>query len=220
MSLEDGDFDMPQPLSRVAPNALVSIGNVGSAYPSPLAERPELALLAIQVIASWSNVEAFMMRLFVNLMGGSTDLAATVYLSLEIQSAKSAAINAAAAVKLSEQEKALLRAILALVKSHQKSRDKIAHWIWGTAPQLPDALLLANPKDLIEIPPDTDRIFVYRKKDFLDCIAANERLAGYSMNLTFMLSAYADSQMYKELCDELFAIPEIQERANRPVEPD
>jgi hypothetical protein len=211
---------MPQPLSRVAPSALVSMGNIGPTYSDPLVERPELAILAVQVIASWSNVEAFMMRLFVSLMGGSTELAATVYLSLEIQSAKSAAINAAADAKLSEPERALLRAILALVKSHQKSRDKIAHWIWGFTQELPDALLLANPKDLIDIPPDKDRIFVYRKKDFLDCIAANERLAGYSMSLAFMFSAYPDSEMYKELCDELFAVAEIQERVSRPAERD
>jgi hypothetical protein len=215
-----GDLVVPQPLSSTYRNAAVYIGNVGSGFPSPPKERPALAVLAAEVIASWSNVEAFMMRLFIDLMGGPADLAARVYLALEAQSAKSAAINAAAEAKLTLKEREMLRAILALAKTHQKTRDKVAHWSWGISPQLPEALLLANPKDLIDDDYDRTNIYVYTARDFTDAIKANERLAGYGMNFRFMLTNRDPSteggQIYDQLYAELAAIPEIQERMGRP----
>jgi hypothetical protein len=71
---------MPQPLSRIAPNVTIILGNAGD---RPLARHPDLAILAIEAIASWSNVESFMLRLFVDLFGGHGSLAAEVFLSLE-----------------------------------------------------------------------------------------------------------------------------------------
>jgi hypothetical protein len=174
---------MPQPLSRVLPKASVLLGNVGD---YPLRRHQDLAHLVAEVIVSWANVESFMLRLFIDLMGGAQERAATVFLALEIQSAKTAAINAVAA-RLPEDQQSLLRAILALIRTNQKSRDKIAHWTWGDSPQIPDALLLANPKDHIDGPLNYDEIFVYKANDFADIIRSNERLSGISQTFHFIL---------------------------------
>jgi hypothetical protein len=202
---------MPQPLSRVLTNASVRIGNVGD---YPLARHPTLALLAAEVIASWSNVEAFMLRLFVQLMGGPADKAATVFLALENHSAKTAAINAVSRTLPDELQK-VLNAILAIAKTQQKSRDKIAHWTWGDSPQLPDALLLLDPRtSVVEDGLNKDDIFVYREHDFLEVIRANERLAGYGMTFKFILMGHVanrDGRLFAELCAE----PEIRERLDR-----
>ena len=85
---------MPQPLSRVSPNAGVVIGNAGD---RPLERHPALASVALEAIASWSNVEGFLLRLFIQLLGGNESLAASVYMALDGQSAKTNAIKAAAA---------------------------------------------------------------------------------------------------------------------------
>ena len=53
-----GFFAMPQPLSRVAPNAGIMLNNAGD---RPLQRHPELAILAADVIASWATVESFML---------------------------------------------------------------------------------------------------------------------------------------------------------------
>jgi hypothetical protein len=202
---------MPQPLSRVLPNAGVWIGNVGD---YPLARHPGLALLAAEVIASWSNVEAFMLRLFVELMGGSADIAATVFLALENQSAKTAAINAASR-RLPEEQRRLLHALLAIAKTQQKSRDKIAHWTWGDSPQLPDALLLLDPRTSVtDDRLSNDDVYVYKERDFVEIIRANERLAGFGMTFKFILMGHVangDGQLFAQLCDE----PEIRERLSR-----
>lgn len=124
---------MPQPLSRVTPEAgIVVIGNAGDRV---LARHPDLAVLAIEAIASWSNVESFMLGLFVELFGGHNSLATEVFLSLDGQAAKSAAINVAAASVLKDRDAELrvLRAILAIAKTNEKDRNKLAHWTWGTA---------------------------------------------------------------------------------------
>jgi hypothetical protein len=197
---------MPHPLSHVAPNATVLMHDAGY----PFMRHPELAALAAEVIVSWSRVEAFMLCLFVDLTGGVTDTAATVFLALKFQSGQSAAIDAIAEHKLSDSNKALLRAILSLARTNQRSRDKVAHWIWGDSPELPDALLLASPKNLIG-KLDLNLIYVYEKQDFFDAIKANERLAAYGAAFRQVItnhSANKDGKIYEKLCAE----PELAER--------
>jgi hypothetical protein len=69
---------------------------LGNAGDRPIERHPVLAAVALEAIASWSNVEAFLLRLFLHLLGGNQSLASSVYLSLEGQAAKTAAIYAAA----------------------------------------------------------------------------------------------------------------------------
>lgn len=199
---------MPQPLSKVAPNANIMIGNVGD---YPMQRHPELALLVAEVIASWANVESFLLNLFIELMGGPKGKAATVFVSLDSRSARTAAIQAVAR-SLPEKHKKLLDAILAVTKSNAKSRDKIAHHIWGDSPNIPNALLLHNPKDSIDQLARTN-IFVYRENDFKQIIKANERLAGFGQSLEFILidhPANRDGKLYDQLCAE----PEIRDKVS------
>jgi hypothetical protein len=201
---------MPQPVSKVLPNALLVFGNVGD---YPLQRHPDLALLAMETIASWAKVESFMLNLYVEMLGGYDDKAAAVYLALDTQRAKTAAINAVAARVLSPENQRLLAAILKLVRSNQKSRDRIAHWIWGDSPNIPDALL-ADPIEHVSGRFNPDRIFVYKKPDFDSVIRANERVAGFGMTFQFIVRGHVANQnnrLYDELCSE----PEIREILNR-----
>jgi hypothetical protein len=234
-----GFFAMPQPLSSVAPNAGIMLNNAGD---RPLQRHPELAILAVEVIASWATVESFMLNVFVELMGGPTDKAATVFLALETQSAKAAAINAIADESLADEHKALLRAIIRVTKSHQAMRDKIAHLAWGDSPNLTEALLLIDPRehldrspkpdDLIarvmagqpfqmpEIPEiNKDKIFVFRRIDSETPIQNNGRIAGYWFNFRWILTnhpANRDGRLFARLSAE----PEIAETLRRQAQQD
>jgi hypothetical protein len=212
-------LDMPQqPLSSVAPNASLTIGHAGGDW--VFVKHPELAMFVAQAIASWSNVESFLLNLSVELMGRPKDTATTVYLALDTQGAKAKAVTAVAAVKLPKEQQALLRAILAIARSVQKSRDKIAHGTWGVSPDLPDALLLADPKTLVgDERPDYRDIYVYKKQDFVDIINACDRICGYGLRLAFILKGHvanARGELFRELCAE----PEIVERLRRPASQD
>lgn len=179
-----------------------------------MSRHPNLAVLAMEAIGSWSNVESFLLGLYVELMGGPNDLASTAYLSLETQSAKTQAIQAVARKALSQENLRLLNAILAVAKTHQKSRDKMAHHVWGESPNLPDALLLADPKTLVGREWNSEDIYIYRERDFLNIIAANDRLCGFGLRFRFILMnhvANRDGRLYDQLCAE----PEIQERLSR-----
>ena len=204
---------MPHPLSRVAPNAGVIIGNAGD---RPLSRHPDLAILAIEALASWSNVEAFLLRLFVDLFGGHGSLAANVFLSLEGQSAKNAAIAAAAASALGTrpEELRVLQAILAITKTNEKDRNKLAHWTWGESPDLPDAILLVDPRSSIGTF-DRSKVFVYRAPDFQAIIQANDRLCGFGLTFKFILNGHVANREGKLLA-ELLAEPEIAARLRAP----
>lgn len=200
---------MPQPLSRVAPNSGVMIGNAGD---RPLSRHPDLAILAIEAVASWSNVEAFLLRLFVDLFGGHGSLAADVFLSLEGQSAKNAAIAAAAASALTARpdELRVLRAILAVTKTNEKDRNKLAHWTWGESLGLSDALLLVDPRSSIG-DLDLSKVFVYRASDFHSIIQSNDRLCGFGLKFKFILNGHVANRDGRLLA-ELLAEPEIAAR--------
>jgi hypothetical protein len=203
---------VPQPISRVAPNANIMFGNAGD---RPLARHPDLAVHAIEAIASWSNVESFMLRLFVEVFGRHRSLAADVFLSLEGQAAKSAAINAAAASVLKDRdpELRLLRAILAIVKTNEKDRNKLAHWTWGDSPNLPDAVLLVHPRSTLgEL--DRSNVYVYRDQDFTAITQANDRLCGYGLRFQFILQGHV-ANSDDRLLTELSAEPEIRDRLSR-----
>lgn len=179
-----------------------------------LSRHPQLAIAAIEAIGSWSNVEAFLLRLYVSLLGGAEELAADMYLSLETQSAKAQALQTVARKKLSEENLALLNAILAIAKTSQKSRDKLAHHVWGESPDLPDALLLIDPKASAKGDYSKENIYVYRMNDLTQIIATNDRICGFGLSLGFILSdhpANLDNRLYDELCSE----PEIRERLDR-----
>lgn len=208
---------MPQPLSRVKPGAGYNIGNVGIGD-SPLVKRPQLALLAMEGIRSWSDVENFMLGLYIDMLGGDNDLAATAYLALDGSSAKSAVINAVAAKTLSTENLQLFRAIFNIAGTRQKARDKLAHWVWGFSDALPDALLLVDPRAKVGGKMSEEDIFVYREADFRSIMQDNERLAAFGATFRFIVIKHVSNkqgELYAQLCAE----PPIAERLLRLQNP-
>lgn len=227
---------MPHPLSRVKPDAEISIGKFND---FPIMRHQHLAVMAAAVISTWSNVELHMLDTYVNLSGGSDELAAAIFLSLESHSAKSSAINTLALAKLDHKMQELLRAIQAVTKSHQGQRDKIAHWVWGDSPSLPDAILLIDPRQLVKastninkildaqirgdevVLPEIDRskVFVYKMPDFIAAAENNCRVATYWIKFeSIMYGRITDArgERYAELCSQ----PEIADRVRRQDERD
>jgi hypothetical protein len=56
------------------------------------------------------------------------------------------ALEAAAKVALSDEEYDVFKAAATATNRVQTPRNHLAHWIWASCPELPDALLLADPK--------------------------------------------------------------------------
>lgn len=109
------------------------MGGIGN---YPFKTHLDLACLAMEAIGSWSHVEAALLTLYTSLMGGASERAARIYLSLSSDGPKSAAITAAADYACENGEidrihRALVIAILSVAKNKRTPRDRLAHWVWG-----------------------------------------------------------------------------------------
>ena len=135
-----------------------------------------------------------MLRVFVQLMGGTAERAATVFLALETQTAKTQAINTVAS-SLPGAHKEMLQALLAIARTNQKGRDRFAHWIWGDISDLPDALLLLDPRIILRTGNiEFEDVYIYDEKDFVDIIEANDRLCGFGLLFSFILQGHPGNQ--------------------------
>lgn len=169
-----------------------------------------------------------MLHMYVELAGGNKADAAAVYLSLDTRSAKSKVLNTLAARRLSDDNLKLFNAISAVAKSAEKSRDKIAHWAWGTSEAIPDALLLMDPRTtVIDDAEDADtrttflreNTYVYKEDDFKSIIDMNARIISFAHNFRFILRnhpANAGGRLYDQLCRE----PEIAEKLDHQARRD
>ena len=132
----------PQPLGKVKSGAnYLMIGG--------FAERPEVANGIARCLANWSWVETMTSYIFLKLLGTNHKAAIALYNSFESAKGKTDAIRTLAISKLPAQELDLVKAALRLVKSHQSARDRIAHWLWGLSEDLPDAMVMLDPKLLL-----------------------------------------------------------------------
>jgi hypothetical protein len=86
--------------------------------------------------------------------------------------------------RLAPPDFAIIDALLKVIQSNQKTRDKIAHWYWGKSDQIEDGLVLIDPKYILihdarladmwragthpsnaDYRYPVDKIYVYRIKD-------------------------------------------------------
>ena len=192
---------MPQPFKFKAPsNATVSYAIAGS---HPFQEMPALAPLYATAITSWSCVETSMMAFFTLLMGGQKELATAIFLSLETQSAKSRAIDTAAANVLSVRQHKAVSILLRYTKSRQKHRNKLAHWLCGASPEVSDSIVFIDPRKFLKGSSNREHALIYKKEDFENIILENESLAVHWYYIEILVD---DSQTFDEknkVCDEI-----------------
>jgi hypothetical protein len=161
----------PQPFSNVNPKA-------GYVLLPLLEKRPLVALEIETCIATWAQTDSAANLLFLTLLGSNETIGAALFNSFESTSAK---VNALRSVAVATH--ALFDALLRLIKSRQKVRDKIAHWLWGVSDEIPDGLVLVDPRMLFgrnatymdkgragtalanDLMPSPDHVFVYRVDD-------------------------------------------------------
>ncbi|MGE3993872.1 hypothetical protein [Pseudorhodoplanes sp.] len=140
--LSMGPFDM-QPISRVKPNA-VTIWGVNDA----MILRPKIAVKVAQYISQWSDIETLLGLFLAILLHAHEDAAVAIFHGIENRTAQLKMLSSAAEVSLPEDTfRAVSALITSLVRPSMKYRDKLAHWAWGLSEDIPDALLLSEPKD-------------------------------------------------------------------------
>ncbi|BET09454.1 hypothetical protein THI4931_04960 [Pandoraea sputorum] len=173
--------------------------------------------MAIEAIATFANVERFMLQLFVDMMGGNRTIAASMFLALDSDAAKTRALNAAAEVAFIETPDVLriFRAILKIGKTNLLDRNKLVHWTWGDSDDIDDALLLMDPRKALDGALDYDAIFVYKAVDFQRIIEANDKLCGFCRTIQYVINGHVanhDGRMLRRLLDDPLIGENIQDR--------
>lgn len=135
---------MPQPLSRVCQNAKPSF------YIDGIYARPSLAAHVMRTIATWAMIENIMGHLLAYMLGEEGRPALAMYYALTSGAARTDAFRAAARERLDAERIECFDAIMLRARPAAIRRNEFAHHVWGVTPELPDALLLADPKDKIE----------------------------------------------------------------------
>lgn len=222
---------MPQPLKKVNARAGLNYGQAKA-----ITERPELALLAMSVIARWSEVESFAAAFFVALLGANPIPGAAVYATLTSNGMQKEALRAAADVQLDEPRRDVLEAILHRYSSAVLERNKIAHGLWAYSPEIPDGILLVKPRSIIafnaiwnhyeqsfaqdantdaQFPrfPE-DEVLVYYERDFRQLLEQHERIIVLLGKLRLSLSQPGGPDKSAAL-QELLGEPEVLERLRR-----
>jgi hypothetical protein len=204
----------PQPLSRVKRNASTLFD------PEALLKGPELAKYPMTVIARWGSIDRFLAELLV-VMLRSTDLAVgmAMFQALTSGEARRAALLAAGAEALNpgSDDHCLFQAVLNVIAPSRNRRNDFAHHLWGISSDLPNALLLVDPKiwvkqstlaevyeralsdpnprwffnALTQMPPtrfiDHKNVQVFRERDFLEDVKAAQEADAYVLLLNFAL---------------------------------
>jgi hypothetical protein len=131
---------MPQPLNRVISN--------GEFRPDAdvLGDKPELAKLVASIFALWGLIEGSLSHLLIRVLGADAEPAIAMFATLTAQHLQMGALKAAARAALSSDDFDVFCAATSVTDGVQAPRNHLAHWIWGKCDQLPDALLLAEPK--------------------------------------------------------------------------
>src|ERR1700730_10603193 len=139
-----GDLGMFQPLSRVKRHAQVRHD------PNALDDKPEMAKHVSNIFAYWGLIEHRLSLMLVRVLGADAVPALAMFSTLTAQHLQLGALEAAAKAALTQQEFDVFKAATNVTDSVQTPRNQLAHWVWASAPQLPDALLLAEPKSAKE----------------------------------------------------------------------
>ncbi len=231
---------MPQPLSNYkldleGPGATV-VGSTGmsvnqmvsglkikfaicNAGDYPLESRPELLAGAMRVISAWSVLESHLHRVFVALLKGEPAQGVAMFLTLESANAQRSVLMAAAQSALPSEDVELLQAILDIYKKKATMRNRIAHHLWGYTDLIEDGVLLMDPRDYLVWQSESggklpaDEIFVYKKNDFHDMVAAIERLSAIFHDFYFMIGPHI--HRHDDLYKNLSSLPEIVPILNR-----
>ena len=133
--------DMPHPLSRVKPDAELRIR--ASVLP------PDLCVHVTRTLSAWSYADHIIGTMLANFLDADFEVVSSMYEALTSAEAKRAVLLAAANSS-SPDDYPLVQAVFSYVRASRKTRNAFAHHVWLTSPDLPCAMILADPKVLTD----------------------------------------------------------------------
>jgi hypothetical protein len=116
--------------------------------PGAVWERPALAKWALLIIEMWSHIDSLILKIGANCLQGDTVTVISTLQAVDSPLAQRAAIITAARCVLSPEDALVFEAVLHSTNASRNTRHKFSHHLWGHSDELPDALLLVDPRDV------------------------------------------------------------------------
>lgn len=113
-----------------------------------LLERPKLAAHIAVISAQWNEIEARIAAMLAALLGTEAKTAVTIFLALQNDGAKRAAIDAICSLKLPPDDVAMFQTIQQKIGKRYTDRNRAVHGAWGISPKYPDQLLWADTREV------------------------------------------------------------------------
>ena len=170
---------MPQPLSRVRPNADVT-ASIGA-----LTNSPQFAMKVMTVIGYWAHIDGDLATIFSAFLKTEIPVGVAMYRALNGGATRRAVFLSAAEAALPRWKFLLTQAVIIANAGARAQRNDFAHHVWGRSDDLPDAMLLMPAEVVVDsnlshrivhevdganviIPKgyDASAIMVYRDGDF------------------------------------------------------
>jgi hypothetical protein len=136
---------MPQPLRRVYPRDARQRFGVAEVLAFP-----GLVAHIHTVTQIWAYNEAILDGLLANFLEADFKVVRAMTKALTGAEGKRAAITAAGRLSLSEDDFSLFEAVMKVVRPSRQRRNDFVHHLWGVSPDIPGALLLLDPQEIVE----------------------------------------------------------------------
>lgn len=115
----------------------------GAAAP---AKHPDIALLVLRAISTWSITDQTLVMIAAKSMTADFGVVTEIVSKLTSSEAARSVIMSIVADKLRDSpDLELFHAISTITTERRKLRNKFAHWLWGSCPDIPTKIVLADP---------------------------------------------------------------------------
>jgi hypothetical protein len=113
---------------------------------------PELAVLVADCISAHAEIELNLGKALAAILKADLRTAMAMYTGVQNRAAQGRMIHAAVqASSIPQEHKELFNVLHAsFANPAMKQRDRLAHWVWGYSPDIPDALLFFEPTAQLE----------------------------------------------------------------------
>jgi hypothetical protein len=148
-----------------------------------IANRPALAAQMATIVTLWAYIERCLQEIFVVLVDGHAKVAMPIFMALKGNATQYDAIKAVARTQLPRRIMDEIDRVFTRIREEADPRNRVAHGLWTSSEDVPDALLFIESKDYLRFltQPNfartyNDKLIVYTKADFDEIIGKTANL--------------------------------------------
>ncbi len=113
-----------------------------------MAQRPTVTPEIAKAACEWSHIECLLGIALAVILETEAQTGLAMFLALTSSSNQMTVLDAAAQAKLTEADKEMVTAVMSIVRTAARERNKLVHWCYAISNDFPADLLIIDPADL------------------------------------------------------------------------